>query len=85
MGPGVLHRSERLLNKPKVDYRQVALQPRWQISTAVSSDSDQIPILNPSSVALQQHANPSAFKAVPATPDERGLNVTVQPAQAKRY
>ena len=72
IGPGVLRRSERLLNKPKVDYRQVALQPRWPTSTAVSSDSGQIPTLNPSSssVALQQHANPSPFETVPATPVE---------------
>src|SRR6218665_3984305 len=79
MGPGVLRRSERLLNKPKVDYRQVALQPMWLVSTAVSSDSGQIPILNPSSssVALHQHANPSAFEMVPATLVERGRNVTV--------
>src|SRR6218665_3804343 len=33
-GPGVLRRSEILLNKPKVDYRQVALQPRKPICTA---------------------------------------------------
>src|SRR6218665_404060 len=73
IGPGVLRRSERLLNKPKADYRQVALQPRWPVSTAVSSDSGQILTLNPSSssVALQQHANPSAFETVPATPSCR--------------
>ena len=31
MNNGVLRRSEGLLNKPKVDYRQVALQPRWPL------------------------------------------------------
>ena len=74
IGPGVLRRSERLLSKPKVDYRQVTLQPRWPASTAVISDSGQIPTFNPSSssVALQQHANPSAFERVPATLIERG-------------
>src|SRR6218665_3810087 len=35
--PVVLGRSERLVNKPKVDCRQVALQPRWSIPTAASS------------------------------------------------
>src|SRR6218665_1851494 len=78
IGPGVLRRSERLLNKAKVDYRQVALQTRWPVSTAVSSDPAQMQTLHPSSsaVALQQHANPSAFETVPATPVERGRNVT---------
>src|SRR6218665_2897455 len=63
IGPSVLRRSERLLKKPKVDYRQVALQPRWPVSTAVSSDPGQILTLIPSSssVALQQHANPSTY------------------------
>src|SRR6218665_496127 len=36
--PVVLRRSERLVTKPKVDYRQVALLPRWPTSTAVSSN-----------------------------------------------
>src|SRR6218665_2360810 len=67
--PVVLRRSERLVNKPKVDYRQVALQPRWPIPTAASSDPCPAPTLYPSSTfaALQQHANPSAFETVPAT------------------
>src|SRR6218665_655160 len=33
VSPGVLRRSERLLNKPKVDYRPVAHQTRWPMST----------------------------------------------------
>src|SRR6218665_879987 len=75
--PGVLRRSERLLKKPKVDYRQVALQPRWLVSRAYS-EFGQMQTLNPSSssVALQQYANPSAFETVPPTPVERGQNVT---------
>src|SRR6218665_1013212 len=36
--PVVPRRSERLVTKPKVDYRQVALLPRWPTSTAVSSN-----------------------------------------------
>src|SRR6218665_2771131 len=77
--PVVLRRSERLVNKPKVDYRQVALLPRWPISTAVSSNPCPVPTLYPSSsfAALQQHANLSAFETVPATPVERGRNVTI--------
>ena len=78
IGPGVLRRSERLINKLKVDYRQVALQTRWPLTTAVSSNP--VPIQTPcpssSSVALQQHANPSAFETVTATLVERGRNVT---------
>src|SRR6218665_2064654 len=56
----VLRRSERLVTKPKVDYRQVALLPRWPTATAVSSDPCPAPTLYPSSsfAALQQHANP---------------------------
>src|SRR6218665_2669157 len=38
MAPVVLRRSERLVNKPKVDYRQVAFLPRWPTATAVSSN-----------------------------------------------
>src|SRR6218665_3495971 len=77
--PVVPRRSERLVTKPKVDYRQVALLPRWPTSTAVSSNSCPGPTLYPSSsfAALQQHANPSAFETVPATLVERGRNVTV--------
>src|SRR6218665_481077 len=76
--PVVLRRSERLENKPKVDYRQVAFLPRWPTATAVSSNPCPAPTLNPSSsfAALQQHANPSAFETVPATLVERGRNVT---------
>src|SRR6218665_56955 len=76
--PVVLRRSERLVTKPKVDYRQVALLPRWPTSTAVSSNPCPAPTLYPSSsfAALQQHANPSAFETVPATLVERGRNVT---------
>src|SRR6218665_2196169 len=33
--PVVLRRSERLVTKPKVDYRQVALLPRWPVVTNV--------------------------------------------------
>src|SRR6218665_2753174 len=75
--PVVLRRSKRLVNKPKVDYRQVALLPRWLISTEASSNPCPVPTLYPSSsfAALQQHANPSAFKTVPATAVERGRNV----------
>src|SRR6218665_245766 len=47
--PVVLRRSERLVNKPKVDYRQVALLPRWPTSTAVSSNPCPGPTLYPSS------------------------------------
>src|SRR6218665_1816362 len=74
----VLRRSERLVNKPKLDYRQVALQPKWPISTAVSSNPGHVQTLSPSSsfAALQQHANPSAFETVSATLVERGRNVT---------
>src|SRR6218665_2609814 len=74
----VLRRSERLVTKPKVDYRQVALLPRWPTSTAVSSNPCPAPTLYPSSSfdALQQHANPSAFEAVRATLVELGRNVT---------
>src|SRR6218665_1718243 len=77
--PVVPRRSERLVTKPKVDYRQVALLPRWPTSTAVSSNSCPGPTLYPSSsfAALQQHANPSAFETVPATLVERGRNVTL--------
>ena len=73
----VLRRSERLVNKPKLDYRQVALQPKWPISTAVSSNPGHVQTLYPSSsfAALQQHANPSAFETVSATLVERGRNV----------
>src|SRR6218665_2295791 len=65
--PVVLRRSERLVTKPKVDYRQVALLPRWPTSTAVSANPCPAPTLYPSSsfAALQQHANPSAFEKVP--------------------
>src|SRR6218665_2027605 len=72
--PVVPRRSERL-----VDYRQVAFLPRWTTSTAVSSNSCPVSTLYPSSsfAALQQHANPAAFETVPATPVERGRNVTV--------
>src|SRR6218665_494924 len=75
----VLRRSERLVTKPKVDYRQVALLPTWPTATAVSSDPCPAPTLYPSSsfAALQQHANPSAFETVPATLVERGRNVTI--------
>src|SRR6218665_3270814 len=67
--PVVLRRSERLVNKPKVDYCQVALKMRWPTSTAVSSNPCPAPTLYPSSsfAALQQHANPSPFETVPAT------------------
>src|SRR6218665_1632374 len=77
--PVVLRRSERLVTKPKVDYRQVAFLPRWPTVTAVSSNPCPAPALYPSSsfAALQQHANPSAFETVPATLVERGRNVTV--------
>src|SRR6218665_3706390 len=77
--PVVLRRSERLVNKPKVDYRQVAFLPRWPTATAVSSNPCPAPTLHPSSsfAALQQHANPSAFETVPATLVERGRNVTL--------
>src|SRR6218665_3924820 len=76
--PVVMHRSERLVTKPKVDYRQVAFLPRWPTVTAVSSNPCPAPTLCPSSsfAALQQHANPSAFETVPATLVERGRNVT---------
>src|SRR6218665_3890257 len=76
--PVVPRRSERLVTKPKVDYRQVALLPRWPTATAVSSNPCPAPTLNPSSsfAALQQRANPSAFETVPATLVERGRNVT---------
>src|SRR6218665_605273 len=68
--PVVLRRSERLVNKPKVDYRQIAPQPRWPISTAASSNPCPVPTLYPSSsfAALQQHANPSSFETLPVTP-----------------
>src|SRR6218665_2016382 len=77
--PVVLRRSERLVNKPKVDYRQVAYLPRWPTATAVSSNPCPAPTLYPSSsfAALQQHANPSAFETVPATLVERRRNVTI--------
>src|SRR6218665_1341022 len=77
--PVVLRRSERLVNKPKVDCRQVALQPRWPIPTTASSNPCPAPTLYPSSsfAALQQHVNPSAFETVPATLVEQGQNVTV--------
>src|SRR6218665_584036 len=77
--PVVLRRSERLINKPKVDYRQVAFLPRWPTATTVSSNPCPEPTLYPSSsfAALQQHANPSAFETVPATLVERGRNVTI--------
>src|SRR6218665_2753723 len=75
----ILRRSEQLVNNPKVDYSQVALQPRWPIPTGASSNTCPVPTLYPSSsfAALQQHANPSAFETVPATLVERGRNVTV--------
>src|SRR6218665_2968085 len=78
--PVVLRRSERLVNKPKADYRQVAFLPRWPTATAVSSNPCPAPTLYPSSsfAALQQHANPSAFETVPATLVERGRNVTIR-------
>src|SRR6218665_2864689 len=65
--PVVPRRSERLVNKPKVDYRQVALQPRWPISTAASSNPCSVSTLYSSSsfAALQQHANSSPFETVP--------------------
>src|SRR6218665_1810451 len=77
--PVVPRRSERLVNKPKVDYRQVAFLPRWPAATAVSSNPCPAPTLYPSSsfAALQQHANPSAFETVTATLVERGRNVTL--------
>src|SRR6218665_2777388 len=77
--PVVLRRNERLVNKPKVDYRQVAFLPRWPTATTVSSNPCPAPPLYSSSsfAALQQHANPSAFETVPATLVERGRNVTV--------
>src|SRR6218665_3747732 len=77
--PVVLRRSERLINKPKVDYRQVAFLPRWPTATTVSSNPCPEPTLYSSSsfAALQQHANPSAFETVPATLVERGRNVTI--------
>src|SRR6218665_1678358 len=76
--PVVLRRSERLVTKPKVDYRQVATLPRWPTTTTVSSTPGPAPTLYPFSsfAALQQHANPSAFETVPATLVERGRNVT---------
>src|SRR6218665_1107256 len=78
--PVVLRRSERLVNKPKVDYRQVAFLPIWPTATAVSSNPCPAPTLYPSSsfTALQQHANPSAFETVPASLGERGRNVTIR-------
>ena len=75
--PVVLRRSEGLVNKPKVDYRQVALQTRWPISTAASSNPGQTQDPFSSFAALQKHENPSAFETVPATLVERGRNVTV--------
>src|SRR6218665_1944183 len=77
--PVVLRRRERLVTKPKVDYRQVEFLPRWPTATAVSSNPCPAPILYPSSsfAALQQHATPSAFETVPATLVERGRNVTL--------
>src|SRR6218665_3553137 len=85
--PVVLRRSERLANKPKVDYRQVAFLPRWPTATTVSSNPCPEPTLYPSSsfAALQQHANPSAFETVPATLVERGRNVTIAPKHQVRY
>src|SRR6218665_28972 len=79
--PVVLRRSERLVNKTKVDYRQVAFLPRWPTATTVSSNPCPEPTLYSSSsfAALQQHANPSAFETVPATLVERGRNVTLFP------
>ena len=79
IGPGVLRWSEWLLSKPKVDYRQVALQSRWPSSTAASMNPGQIHTHDPSSssVALQQHANRSVFETVPATPVERRRKVTI--------
>src|SRR6218665_3993498 len=73
--PVVLRRSERLVNKPKVDYRQ----PRWPILTEASSNPCPVPTIYSSSsfAAMQQHANPSGFATVPATLVERGRNVTV--------
>src|SRR6218665_1763456 len=55
----VPRRSERL-----VDYRQVALLPRWPTSTVVSSNPCPVPTLYPSSsfAALQQHANPLSIR-----------------------
>src|SRR6218665_3052727 len=74
VAPVAPRRSEKLVHKPKVDYRQVALHPRWPISTAASSNPGLVHTLYPSSsfAALQQHANPSAFETVPATLVERG-------------
>src|SRR6218665_3933884 len=79
MAPVVLRRSERLVNEPKVAYRQVALKMRWPTSTAMSLNPCPVPTLYPSSsfAALQQHANLSAFETVPATLVERGRNVTI--------
>src|SRR6218665_3512586 len=47
--PVVLRRSERLVNKTKVDYRQVAFLPRRPTATAVSSNPCPAPTLYPSS------------------------------------
>src|SRR6218665_8058 len=57
--PVVPRRSERL-----IDYRQVALLPRWPTSTVVSSNPCPVPTLYPSSsfAALQQHANPLSIR-----------------------
>src|SRR6218665_2410258 len=85
--PVVLCRSERLVNEPKVDYRQVALKMRWPTSTAVSLNPCPGPTLYPSSsfAALQQHANPSAFETVLATLVERGRNVTLLLLQEQHH
>src|SRR6218665_1245012 len=66
--PVALRTSERLLNKPKVDYHQVALQPVWLISTVASSSPCPVPPISPSSSfpPLQHHATPSALETVPA-------------------
>ena len=84
IGPGVLRRRERLINKPTVDYRQETLQPRWPIYyTAVSSNPGPMQTLCPSSSseALQKHEHPSAVETVTATLVERGRNVTVLKSQ----
>src|SRR6218665_2492608 len=78
-GPWVPRRSERLVNKPKVDYRQVALQLRWPIPTEATSNPCPVPTLYPSSsfATLQQHATPSAaFETMQTTLVERGWNGT---------
>lgn len=41
MGPSLLPRNERLVSKPKVDYRQVAYETRWPLSVATGSNPSQ--------------------------------------------